>query len=188
MADLLPLPGFTDPVSSLSHLAGAAVFAALTPALLRRGRSAGDAPGPRARRTLALGIFGASAVGLLSLSGVFHLLAREGPARAVLQRLDHAAIFVLIAGTFTPIQTILFRGRWRWGMLAFVWTLAALGVSLKSIYFTAIPFGVGVALYLGMGWIGALSVIAIVQPCTWAWAGSGPYPSSPSSAGAGRGL
>jgi len=161
MPALLPVPGFADPVSSLSHLVGAAVFAALTVPLLRRGWGAGDAPGPRARRILALALFAASAVGLLSISGVFHLLGHDSPARGVLQRLDHAAIFVLIAGTFTPIQTILFRGPWRWGMLVFIWTLAAVGVTLKSIFFTATSPGLGVAVYLGMGWVGASSVVAI---------------------------
>ena len=105
------IAGFSDPVSSLSHLAGAMVFALLSIILLQRGR--GDFG-----RMASLSVFAFSSVLLLSLSGVYHLLTPGTAGREVLQRLDHAAIFVLIAGSFTPVHAILFRGAWRWGMLA----------------------------------------------------------------------
>ena len=151
--DPLAIPGFADPFSSLSHLCAAAVFAVLAVPLVRR-------TGERGAR-VSLEIFAASAVLLLSMSGVFHLLARGGTARSVVQRLDHAAIFVLIAGTFTPIHAILFRGVARWGMLVLIWTIAVLGVTLKSIYFTSTPVALGLGLYLAMGWIGGLSIVAL---------------------------
>jgi channel protein (hemolysin III family) len=162
-SDLLSIPGFADPFSSLSHLIGAGVFAVLAVPLVRKGWRAGSALGlPReGGRIASLVVFAASAVLLLCMSGVFHLLPWGGTARAVLKRLDHAAIFVLIAGTATPIHAIMFRGRWRWGMLVFVWTLAVLGVTLKSIFFTSTPEGLGIAMYLGMGWVGVISMVAI---------------------------
>jgi channel protein (hemolysin III family) len=156
----ISISGFTDPVSSLSHLVGAAVFGALSIPLVRKGmRVASGQTG----RVLSLSTFALSAVSLLSLSGVYHMLSRDGTAREVLQRLDHAAIFILIAGTFTPPHSILFRGPWRWGMLAFIWTFAVLGVTLKTVYFASTPQGLGIGLYLCMGWCGAISMAAIVR-------------------------
>lgn len=149
---LISIPGFADPVSSLSHLLGAGVFLVLTYLLLRRG--AGNTA-----RVASLGVFSFGAVFLLSMSGVYHLLNRDGAPREVLRVLDHAAIFVLIACSFTPPHVILFRGPWRWGMLAVVWTIAAIGITLKSIM--TVPDVVGTALYLGMGWIGLISGIAL---------------------------
>lgn len=157
--ELFAIPGFADPFSSLSHLLGAVLFGALAVPLVRRGARVRDAH--RRGRVVSLVIFAVSAVALLSLSGAFHLLERDGRARHVLQILDHDAIFVLIAGTFTPIHTILFRGRWRWGMLAFIWSLAAIGVTFKTIFFSSTPVSLGVAIYLGMGWTGSLSGIVV---------------------------
>ena len=94
---VLPIPGFSDPVSSLTHLAGAVVSAVLGAFLIYRGRG-------ELRRVVSLAVFVFSCVLLLSLSGVYHLLSPHTAGRSVLMRLDHAAIFVLIAGSFTPIQ------------------------------------------------------------------------------------
>jgi channel protein (hemolysin III family) len=153
--DIYPLSGFAQPVSSLTHLCGAGVFAALSVALLRRGR------GLRSRLA-ALGVYTFSCVFLLSMSGVYHLLPFGGTARAVLERLDHAAIFVLIAGTFTPVLAMLFTGSDRWVPLALIWVAAVAGVVIKTIYFADLPEWLGLAFYLGMGW-------ASVVPCVRLW-------------------
>jgi channel protein (hemolysin III family) len=134
----------------LTHLAGAGVFACLTPILLRRGRG-------NTLRLASLGVLAFSTVALLSLSGTYHLLTPDTPGRAVLRRLDHGAIFVLIAGTFTPLHVILFQGAWRWAPLLFVWVCAIVGVTLKSIFFEDLAEWLGLLLYLGMGWLGAVS-------------------------------
>ncbi len=160
LSPLLAIPGFHDPFSSLTHLGGAGVFAVLSFFLIRRGVRAERPVHPG--RIVALAIFAFSAVLLLSMSGVFHLLG-PGTGRNVLQRLDHAAIFVLIAGTFTPMHAILFRGPWRWGMLAFIWTFAVLGVTFKSIFFTSLPAWLGLLLYVAMGWVGVLSFTTLVR-------------------------
>jgi channel protein (hemolysin III family) len=146
----LAFAGFSDPVSSLTHLAGAVVFAILAVTLLRRGRGARG-------RVIALAVFAFSSVLLLGLSGVYHLLSPDTPGREVLKRLDHAAIFVLIAGSFTPVHAILFRGAWRWGMLALIWGLALAGLTLKVVYFDTMPEWLGLAMYLGLGWMGVIS-------------------------------
>src|SRR5574341_859304 len=155
---VLSIAGFSDPVASLTHLAGAVVFAILGVVLLRRGSG-------NAGRMLSLCVFAFSCVLLLSLSGVYHLLAPGTAGREVLKRLDHAAIFGLIAGSFTPVHAILFRGAWRWGMLAVIWGAAIAGITLKTLNFAAMPEWVGLAMYLGLGWLGVISAVALARRC-----------------------
>jgi channel protein (hemolysin III family) len=153
---MLSIPGFSDPVSSLTHLTGAVVFAVLGGYLIARGR--GDA-----RRVISLAVFVFSCVLLLSLSGVYHLLTPETAARGVLMRLDHAAIFVLIAGSFTPVHVILLRERWQRYLLAGIWVAAIAGLTLKTVYFDATPLWLGLVMYLGLGWLGVISTVALAR-------------------------
>jgi channel protein (hemolysin III family) len=140
----------------MSHLLGAGLFTLFSVFLLRRGR--GDA-----FRVASLAIFCLGTVFLLSSSGVTHLLGRDGTAHSVMRRIDHAAIFALIACSFTPIHVILFKGRQRWIVLVVVWIVAVLGISIKTIYFDSIPPALGTAIYIGMGWIGLASWWAVVK-------------------------
>lgn len=144
---LASISGFADPVSSISHLAASIGFGIASVALVRSARGH---PG----RVAALSIYASSVVLLLVMSGVFHLLPYESTGRAVLQRLDHAFIFVLIAGTFTAVHGILFRGWLRSGVIAFVWVVAATTIPIKTVYFAAIPEWLGLSLYLGFAWLG----------------------------------
>lgn len=165
---MIPIPGFHEPVSSLTHFGGALIFATASFWLLRRGR--GDMP-----RMLSLIVFSAGAVFLLSMSGLFHMLSPQGSARAIARRLDHSAIFVLIAASFTPAHTILFRGKSRMDALILIWTVAIVGISLKMIYFHEMPRWLGISLYLAMGWLGVFSGISLwqrhgfvfMQPLLW---------------------
>lgn len=167
MSEFYHLPGFHDPVSALSHLFGAILFLALGYLLLRRGQ--GDRT-----RMIFLGVYVVSCVLLFSMSGVYHMMAR-GAARDVLGRLDHNAIFLFIAGSFTPAHGILFRGWLRWAPLLFIWTAAIVGVTLKTIFFNDLPRWTGLLLYLALGWLGALSGILLyrlfgyrfIRPLLW---------------------
>jgi len=150
------IPGFAEPFSSLSHLLPIAAFTGFGVALLLRARG-------HAARLASLAVYVFACVFLLAMSGVFHLLDPGGTPRLVLQRLDHAAIFIQIAGTFTPLHILLFRGFWRWGILALVWGLAIAGLTLKSIYFDELPEGLGLLMYLGLGWMGILSAVALYR-------------------------
>jgi len=148
------IPGFSEPFSSMSHLLAAGLFALTGLFLVLRSRGSHG-------RLYSIGIFVFSVVFLLSMSGVFHLLEPGGEPRSILRRLDHAAIFTLIAGTFTPIHVLLFSGWRRWSVLAVVWIFAIAGLTVKTIYFNELPEWVGLMLYLLMGWIGALSAVLI---------------------------
>jgi channel protein (hemolysin III family) len=165
---IYPIPGFSEPVSCWTHLLGAGVFAVLPAFLFRRGgRSWG--------RATVLAVYSFACVFLLSMSGVFHLLPRGSAGRAVLQRLDHAAIFFLIAATFTPVHAILFRGWLRWAPLLLIWSAAITGITLKTIFFADLPEWLGLVLYLGLGWVGIFSGgllwywygLTYIQPILW---------------------
>ena len=149
MIEAIPIPGFREPVCSLSHLGGAVVFAVLGVFLIRRGK------GSR-RRTASLAVLWFSSVLLLSLSGVYHLL-EVGTARDVMKRLDIAGVFVLIAATVTPLHLILFRGLAAWGPVLFVWFLAAVGITFRMVFFESFPRGLNEMIFLAIGWGGAIA-------------------------------
>jgi channel protein (hemolysin III family) len=142
--------GFNEPFSSMTHLLGAGVFLVWGMVFLIRNRGV-------AAQSAAVSVFVIGVTFALAMSGVFHLLTPGTTGRAVLQRLDHAAIFFLIAATFTPIHVVKFRGFLRWGILLLVWTAAIVSITLKSIFFEGFAEWVGLMLYLSLGWVGALS-------------------------------
>src|SRR5690348_16482934 len=158
MPAIAAIPGFSEPFSSISHLiVGTAVFGILTPFLLYHGRG-------NAGRILWLLVFCVSALFLLSMSGVYHLLSPGSFAREEeLRRLDHAAIFVLIAGSFSAAHGILFGGPWRWGFISLLWVGVATAITLKTIFFHSIPEMAGLSLYLGFGWLGLASGIRLYR-------------------------
>ena len=153
---IIPISGFSEPFSSMSHLFAAAIFLFFGIWLIYRERDS-------LTKIVALSIFTFSGVFLLSMSGVFHLLEPQGSARDVLQRLDHAGIFLLIAGTITPVHSILFRGIWRWGMLLMIWAIAITSITFKTIYFHDLSEWFGLSLYLGMGWLGAITGVLLFR-------------------------
>lgn len=151
--EILALPGFQEPFNAISHLLGAGALAGWSVVLLHRAR--GDT-----LRVAFLAVFALASVLLLSMSGVYHMLHEGGRARAVLGRLDQAAIFGLIAGTHTPLQGLFFRGWARWGVLALVWLVAATGSTLFSIYYDHLPRGLETGVFLLLGWLaGAAGLI-----------------------------
>ncbi len=149
MSAIYPLLGFTHPLSSITHLLGAIFFTYQAIPMIRRGKGSSI-------RLISLAVFSGSCIFLLLVSGVYHLLTTTGAPHTVFQRLDHAAIFLVIAGTFTPIHCILFSGFLRWGFLAIVWVLAISGLIVKTIFFTSIPEWLGLSFFLGLGWMGLL--------------------------------
>lgn len=151
---LIHLPWIYEPFSALSHLLGAVVFAVLGVLLLRRTPDR-----PSSQFFVATYVF--SCVFLMTVSGLYHLTITGGPSNRILVRLDHDAIFLLIAGTFTPVHGLLFRGRMRWMPLAFIWFCALGGIVLKSVLFDSVAEWVGLTLYLAMGWFGTAAGVVL---------------------------
>ena len=156
---VFPLPGCREPLSSLSHMLGAFVFTAMAILLIRRGR------GDRVRTT-SLAVMAASSVLLLILSSAYHL-SWPGPVRDFLLRADVAGIFLLIAGSMTPVHAILFTGRSRWLALVLIWTTALLGILLRMIYHEFVTDAVGVSIFLMCGWGSLVTAIILWRRYGW---------------------
>jgi channel protein (hemolysin III family) len=154
--ELRHLAGLHDPFSAASHLFGAALFLVLGALLLRKGR--GDP-----ERLAYLAVYAAACVLLFGASGMFHAAAAGTDLRAFARRLDHAAIFVLIAASFTPGLGILFHGRERWGPLLLLWLAALAGVAVKMALFEAVGRSLDLTLYLGLGWLGVIPAITLYR-------------------------
>ena len=156
---VFPLPGCREPLSSLSHMLGAFVFAAMAILLIRRGR--GDWV-----RTSSLAVMASSSVLLLILNSAYHL-SWPGPARDFLLRADVAGVFLLIAGSMTPIHAILFSGRSRWLALTLIWTIAIAGILLRMIYHEFVTDAVGVSIFLMCGWGSLVTAIVLWRRYGW---------------------
>lgn len=115
-------------------------------------------------------IFGGSAVLLYLASTLYHAVA-HARTKERLQRLDHSAIYILIAGTYTPITLGVLRGSWGWSLLAVVWTLAVAGVVFKALAGARYD-RISTLLYLAMGWLALVAIKPLwlhMQPGGLAW-------------------
>jgi len=117
---------------------------------------------PDGRATLAAAIYAGSLILLLGTSALYHRVNWKRPrARAWMRRLDHSMIFLLIAGTVTPFALLVMEGPLASALLIAVWAGAAAGIVVELIWVDA-PKWVSVAVYLAVGWIGALGYPAIL--------------------------
>jgi hemolysin III len=80
----------------------------------------------------------------------------------VLQRIDHAAIFLLIAGTYTPYTLVNLRGEWGWALFGLVWGIAILGVLLEILIRQRIKW-FSLSLYLGLGWLAVIAIKPLID-------------------------
>jgi hemolysin III len=141
---------FRNPVSGLTHLGAAVAAVGGLIFLVVVGA------GPEWKRA-SLAVYGVALVALFAASSAYHLVIASPRVIQLLRKLDHAAIYLLIAGTYTPVCLHFFEGFWRWGLLAIVWGIAVVGVALKMLFIKA-PRWLSAGTYLLMGW---LSIIAI---------------------------
>lgn len=107
------------------------------------------------RQVVSYSIYGVTLVLLYAASTAYHGI-RLPRARRLLQTLDHAAIYLLIAGTYTPFSLISLRGAWGWSLFGVIWALAATGVVFK-VFFTGRFSRTSTLVYLGMGWLALIA-------------------------------
>lgn len=146
-----------EPVNSLTHLGGAALAVIGLILLIRKGITAGISTG----QMVSLVAFGVSMIALYATSGIYHLIQMGKKAILFMKKLDHSMIFVLIAGTYTPIIAFILDGTFRWAMLVLIWGIAVLGVFFKIFWIEA-PRWLYTGIYLGMGWLSVILLRTIL--------------------------
>ena len=139
--------------NGLTHGAGLLLAIAGLGVLLAYAARHGDA-----WHIVGCAVFGAALIACYTTSTLYHSVRSER-LRPLLRTLDHAAIFLLIAGTYTPFTLVNLRGPWGWSLFGVVWGLALLGIALRLLLNGRLH-GLVVALYLAMGWV----VVVAVQP------------------------
>jgi hemolysin III len=154
--------------NSIIHGLGAVLSVAALPVLVITGVPQGAA--------VVVGnvVFGASLLLLYLTSTLYHSLARNR-AKRVFRILDHSAIYILIAGTYTPFLFGVLRGAWGWSLFAVVWGIAVLGVVVTSVLGVRFPRA-SVAVYILMGWmivVAAKPLITHLPPAGLAWLAAG---------------
>src|SRR5690349_5350763 len=137
--------------NSLTHGLGVVLTLFVAPLLFMIAARTGDG-----WRIVSAAVYSTTLLLLFTSSMLYHEL-RTRAAKAIYQRIDHAAIYLLIAGTYTPFTLITLRGPWGWSLFGVVWGLAIAGVALKGTFGARLP-ALSTAVYLGMGW---LAVIAL---------------------------
>ena len=147
----LPRYGFGDEVaSSVIHGIGILLSIAGLAVLVAHTAAAGTVSD-----VLASAVYGMSLILLYTASTLYHTI-RGDSARRVLRTMDHIAIFLLIAGTYTPFTLIALRGTWGWSLFGIVWSLALLGSALE-LGMLKRYHRFAVLLYIAMGWVGIVA-------------------------------
>src|SRR6266550_568376 len=142
--------------NSISHGIGLVLAIVATPILIAMALRYGNA-----WNTVGVSVFAASMVTLYLASTLYHALSHDG-AKRVFRMLDHSAIFLLIAGTYTPFTLGILRGPWGWTLLAIIWTLAAVGLTMKAVLRARYNW-LSVILYLIMGWLVVIAAPQILR-------------------------
>jgi len=141
--------------NSISHLVGAAL-ALIGMVLLVGFASAQGDPW----KIVSFSIYGVSLFLLYSLSTLYHSL--RGRAKEVFQKLDHVAIYLLIAGTYTPFTLVTLRGAWGWTLFAIIWGLAIVGIIVDALHKGG-SRAIQMVIYLLMGWLILIAMKPLVQ-------------------------
>ena len=153
-----------EPVNGLTHL-GAAVAAGIgLIILLVIGWG-------NIGKTISLTVYGISLILLFAASAIYHMVWARPTILNNLRKLDHSAIYILIAGTYTPFCFNLFTGFWQWGMLILIWGLAIIGVAVKLLWMDA-PRWLYTGVYIAMGWLallGSKELLATLPAGAIAW-------------------
>lgn len=150
--------------NSISHLIGAAGALAGLSVLVVLASRQGDP-----WKIVSSSIYGASLLFLYVISTLYHSI--RGRSKTVFRKLDHAAIYLLIAGTYTPFTLVTLRGVWGWSLFGAIWGLAVIGIVLDMLTSKGLRI-VPVAVYLLMGWLCLVAIEPLLHtlpPAGFVW-------------------
>lgn len=150
-----------DPLSALTHLIA---FIAVIPTFILLMEKAQATATPL--HTIGFGVFGASLLLLYGASTIYHTLRLSPEKTAVLRRIDHMMIFVLIAGTYTPVCLVTLAGKWGTAMLIGIWAIAIFGIFMKIFWMNA-PRWLSTLIYVGMGWVSISAFVPLKAAVGW---------------------
>lgn len=163
-----------DPISALTHFIGAILSCVAVVSLVYKAIEMGSTV-----YIVTFSVFGASLVLLYSASTIYHTIDRPEAMTLIYKRIDHMMIFVLIAGTYTPICLIALHGPIGTTMLVVIWACAIAGIVMKALWIDA-PRWIGTGLYILMGWLVVVAIYPIfksmsIQGFEWLVAGGVTY-------------
>jgi len=141
--------------NGISHLVGAALALAGMVVLVVLASLQGDL-----WKIVSFSIYGASLFLLYTLSTLYHSL--RGRAKQIFKKLDHVAIYLLIAGTYTPFTLVTLRGTWGWTLFVIIWSLAIVGIIVDSLHREG-SRAIQMVIYLLMGWLILVAMYPLIQ-------------------------
>jgi hemolysin III len=156
---------FGERFNSISHLIGTVLSVAGLAALVTMASFEGDP-----YKIVSFAIYGAMLFALYAISTLYHW-ARNPRVKAVLQKCDHSAIYLLIAGSYTPFTLVTLRGPWGWSLFGVSWGLAVLGI-VQDLTLGRRTRSVSMVLYVLMGWLALVAVrplVSALPPAGTAW-------------------
>ena len=115
-------------------------------------------------RIVSFSVYGASLIVLYTASTLYH--STRGRAKDVLRKLDHCAIYLIIAGTYTPFALVTLNGAWGWTLFGAVWGLALLGI-IQELWLSRGERVASIVIYLLMGWIALVAVVPLFRALSW---------------------
>lgn len=146
--------------NTYSHLAGTLLALVGSALLIVLGALSGDV-----WKIVSFSIYGATLVLLYGFSTLYHN-AKRGMVKVMLQKLDHNAIYLLIAGSYTPFTLVSLHGPWGWSLFGVVWGLALLGIS-QEIWLKKKTRWVSLVIYILMGWVALAALVPLVTALSW---------------------
>jgi hemolysin III len=141
--------------NAISHLAGAILALAGLVVLVTVSGRGGDP-----WRIVAVSVYTATLFALYAVSTLYHSL--RGRAKAVFRKLDHTAIFLLIAGSYTPFTLVILNGVLGWSLFGAIWALALVGI-VHEFWLAQGKRAVAVVIYVTMGWLALIAVVPLVE-------------------------
>jgi len=145
--------------NSITHTVGAALAIASGVLLIVVAARGGDP-----WKIVSFSVYAAMLLTLYLTSSLYHSL--RGAAKDVLRKMDHCAIYLLIAGTYTPFTLVTLRGAWGWWMFGAVWTLATVGI-VQEIWYARGARILSLVIYVMMGWLAVIGIKPLIAALGW---------------------